>query len=154
MIDSAAVDLFLKELSEVRLPNVFNPYRDRCPLYDHAGSAKIRRANLRNALLGALRFPEISMWVAQDLGHRGGRRTGLALTDEFHLDHHTRLLQTERCALQGYIWCQDGRAYSRDRLACTKRDQATYFSLECFSFSPVLQRQAKFQSRPQSTERA
>jgi hypothetical protein len=94
MNDPAAIDLFLKDLSKVELPNVFNPYRDRCPIYDHTGSVGIRRANLRNALLGALRFPELSMWVAQDLGHRGGRRTGLALTDEFHLDHHTRLLQT------------------------------------------------------------
>lgn len=27
------------------------------------------------------------MWVARDLGYRGGRRTGLPLTDEAHLDN-------------------------------------------------------------------
>ena len=25
------------------------------------------------------------MWVARDLGYRGGRRTGIPITDEFHL---------------------------------------------------------------------
>ena len=116
MTRSSPVDLFLKDLSEVELPDVFNPYRDRCPIYDHAESVRIRRANLRNVLLGAMQFPQLTMWVAQDLGHRGGRRTGLALTDEFHLEHHTRLLRTgplrkatsgarvaERTA--GTVWC-------------------------------------------------
>jgi uracil-DNA glycosylase len=26
------------------------------------------------------------LWLGRDLGYRGGRRTGIALTDEFHLD--------------------------------------------------------------------
>ena len=29
-----------------------------------------------------------SFWIARDLGYRGGRRTGLALTDEVHLAAH------------------------------------------------------------------
>ena len=31
------------------------------------------------------------MWIARDLGYRGGRRTGLALTDEFHLPCYAKL---------------------------------------------------------------
>ena len=31
------------------------------------------------------------MWIARDLGYRGGRRTGLALTDEVHLAAHGNL---------------------------------------------------------------
>jgi hypothetical protein len=31
------------------------------------------------------------VWIARDLGYRGGRRTGLALTDEWHLDAHANL---------------------------------------------------------------
>ncbi|MGB8275950.1 MAG: uracil-DNA glycosylase [Alphaproteobacteria bacterium] len=34
------------------------------------------------------------MWVGRDLGYRGGRRTGLALTDEAHLTWHAELLNT------------------------------------------------------------
>jgi hypothetical protein len=29
-----------------------------------------------------------SLWIGRDLGHRGGRRTGLALTDDVHLAVH------------------------------------------------------------------
>jgi hypothetical protein len=29
-----------------------------------------------------------ALWVGRDLGHRGGRRTGLALTDDVHLPIH------------------------------------------------------------------
>jgi hypothetical protein len=32
-----------------------------------------------------------SFWIARDLGYRGGRRTGLALTDELHLSAHSQL---------------------------------------------------------------
>ena len=31
------------------------------------------------------------MWMGRDLGYRGGRRTGIALTDEVHLDDFFRL---------------------------------------------------------------
>lgn len=32
-----------------------------------------------------------SVWIARDLGYRGGRRTGLPLTDEVHLASHASL---------------------------------------------------------------
>ena len=31
-----------------------------------------------------------AIWVGRDLGHRGGRRTGLALTDDIQFAAHTR----------------------------------------------------------------
>ncbi|MBB2831714.1 UNVERIFIED_ORG: hypothetical protein GGD51_001830 [Rhizobium esperanzae] len=36
------------------------------------------------------------MWVARDLGYRGGRRTGLALTDEIHLADHSSMMNVNQ----------------------------------------------------------
>ncbi len=82
---------FLDDLSSVCLPNVFNPYVDVCPDYDLSDAPLIRRNNLEAVLEFALSEKIDVLWVARDLGYRGGRRTGLALTDEAHLDIHSRL---------------------------------------------------------------
>jgi len=34
--------------------------------------------------------PVEAIWVGRDLGYRGGRRTGLALTDDVHVERHAR----------------------------------------------------------------
>jgi hypothetical protein len=41
-------------------------------------------------LRSAASAPVQAIWIGRDLGYRGGRRTGLALTDDIHLDHHAR----------------------------------------------------------------
>lgn len=33
-----------------------------------------------------VKYETRSIWLGRDLGYRGGRRTGIALTDEYHLD--------------------------------------------------------------------
>ncbi|MGC1504703.1 MAG: uracil-DNA glycosylase [Sulfitobacter sp.] len=76
---------FVEQLSKVALPNVFNPYRDICPVHDCSDAPKIRKENLELLLRSAQNLSVKTIWVARDLGYRGGRRTGLALTDEFHL---------------------------------------------------------------------
>ena len=38
----------------------------------------------------AVRTELDSLWIGRDLGYRGGRRTGLALTDDIHVDAHAR----------------------------------------------------------------
>ena len=78
---------FLADLAGVRLDGVFNPYSDRCPDHDRAGSPRCRRGNLEAVLAAAWAAKGGSVWVARDLGYRGGRRTGLPLTDEVHLRH-------------------------------------------------------------------
>lgn len=78
-------ETFVDELARVRLDAVFNPYSDRCSIHDVAGSAEQRRANLSAVLRAAWGQAGGSVWVARDLGYRGGRRTGLPLTDEVHL---------------------------------------------------------------------
>jgi hypothetical protein len=85
---------FVNELAALRFDNVFNPYADACPIYDTADSAFIRRRNLELVIDAAISQGIDSMWIARDLGYRGGRRTGLALTDEVHLFWHAKLLAT------------------------------------------------------------
>jgi len=83
---------FVRALAEVRLPAVFNPYRDCCEVYDHADAAKRRQHNLETLLKAALDHRIDTIWVARDLSYRGGRRTGVPLTDEVHLDQIGHLL--------------------------------------------------------------
>jgi len=76
---------FVDALAAVRLDAVFNPYSDRCEVHDRADAPKRRRANLQAVLEAASKVEIDTIWIARDLGYRGGRRTGLALTDEIHL---------------------------------------------------------------------
>jgi hypothetical protein len=79
------VDEFVDELSSVSLPKVFNPYRDVCNFSDHIASAYLRCRNLTLFLNAMLKYEVRSIWLGRDLGYRGGRRTGIPLTDEWHL---------------------------------------------------------------------
>jgi len=85
---------FVDKLSKLCFENVFNPYADICPKYDKPDAAAIRQYNLQLVIDAALSKGIDSMWFARDLGYRGGRRTGLALTDEVHLFWHSQLLDT------------------------------------------------------------
>lgn len=76
---------FITEITSISFPSVFNPYRDLCPDHDHTDSPQIRRANLRRYIDCALTCEVESVWLGRDCGYRGGRRTGIALTDEIHL---------------------------------------------------------------------
>lgn len=86
---------FAQALSETRLPSVFNPYADCCSTHDRADAARVRRRNLERCLDAALAAHVDTIWIARDLGYRGGRRTGVPLTDEVHL--------TQAAALMGGI---------------------------------------------------
>lgn len=78
--------LFIKELKNYKGINAFNPYSDLCSIYDKVNAPTIRRKNLKLALESFIESEVDSLWIGRDLGHRGGRRTGLALTDEAHLE--------------------------------------------------------------------
>lgn len=82
---------FVKALASLSLSNVFNPYADMCPVYDRQDAAASRRKNLRTYLSAAVNIGVDTIWMGRDLGYRGGRRTGLALTDEYHLSELARL---------------------------------------------------------------
>lgn len=85
---------FIEQLAALRFDNVFNPYADACPDCDAGNAAATRRHNLELVLEAALIRGVDSIWIARDLGYRGGRRTGLAMTDEIHLLSHAALLGT------------------------------------------------------------
>lgn len=81
---------FVKIVAALRFENCFNPYVDHCKTHDQ-DDAPVRRAAALSAILERAAATEIdSIWVGRDLGYRGGRRTGLALTDDVHIAHHSQ----------------------------------------------------------------
>lgn len=84
---------FLNDLKRIDLPNVFNPYSDVCDRHDTVESPQIRSYNLSKLLDAALGAKVDTIWFGRDLGYLGGRRTGVALTDEVHLSAHSRMYQ-------------------------------------------------------------
>ena len=82
---------FIKELKTLKFENAFNPYTETCPHSDVKNAPKIRCQNLEIVLNAAVTNGVDSIWIARDLGYRGGRRTGLALTDEMHLSNQADL---------------------------------------------------------------
>lgn len=83
---------FVSKLAEMALPGVFNPYSDRCEHADLADAPRRRRRNLEGFLQATLDLKVDTIWVARDLGYRGGRRTGIPLTDEVRLDLASKML--------------------------------------------------------------
>jgi hypothetical protein len=45
---------FAAALSQTRLPSVFNPYCDCCPVHDRPGAARVRKRNLVRCFEAAL----------------------------------------------------------------------------------------------------
>jgi hypothetical protein len=96
---------FSTALAQINLPSVFNPYSDCCPVHDLTDAAVVRKRNLTLFLESALDAQVDTIWVARDLGYRGGRRTGVPLTDEVHLGQASALMGGVRLdrATQGPI---------------------------------------------------
>jgi hypothetical protein len=82
---------FVQALAAIRLPNVFNPYGEQCDVHDRANAPALRRRALRTYLESVTALGSDTIWMGRDLGYRGGRRTGLALTDELHLPVFARI---------------------------------------------------------------
>lgn len=78
------------QLSGLKLPHAFNPYADRCLEHDLDDAPAIRRANLLATFNRAAGSVD-EVWIALEPGHRGARRTGLAMTDDSHLEAHADL---------------------------------------------------------------
>ena len=79
---------FMEGLRELAFRDAFNPYSNRCPVHD-LDDAPRRRSEILLAVLNVASGMDIdALWIGRDLGYRGGRRTGLPLTDDVHFDAH------------------------------------------------------------------
>ena len=79
---------FVDLLVEINFQDAFNPYRDYCPVHDLENAPRLRREALLEILKAAASTEVDALWIGRDLGYRGGRRTGLALTDDVHIQDH------------------------------------------------------------------
>ncbi len=75
-------------LQAFEFENAFNPYHDICRTFDHSKSADMRAEILFEMLNRADVKSVDAIWIGRDLGYRGGRRTGLALTDDVRFSSH------------------------------------------------------------------
>jgi len=79
---------FVESLGSLHFENAFNPYSNRCAIHD-LDDAPERRSNTLQAMLEVATKSDIdAIWIGRDLGYRGGRRTGLALTDDVRIHAH------------------------------------------------------------------
>jgi uracil-DNA glycosylase len=82
---------FVSELGNLRFDNAFNPYSQRCSVHDVDDAPYWRFKMLADTIEIAASAEVDAIWVGRDLGYRGGRRTGLAFTDDVHLSSHQSL---------------------------------------------------------------
>ncbi len=81
---------FVEAVASLKFEDCFNPYSDRCEIYDRRDAPRRRATALSAMLRRAAETPVDAIWIGRDLGYRGGRRTGLALTDDVHIGQHAR----------------------------------------------------------------
>ena len=81
---------FVEAVASLQFEDCFNPYSDRCEVHDRRDAPRRRAAALSAMLRRATEAPVDAIWIGRDLGYRGGRRTGLALTDDVHMGQHAR----------------------------------------------------------------
>jgi hypothetical protein len=89
---------FVSTMKALMFEDTFNPYADTCPVHDRPDAPQSRAHCLMSMLNAAIQVEVDSIWIGRDLGHRGGRRTGLALTDDLHISAHAKRwdVQVER----------------------------------------------------------
>ena len=81
---------FVNAVASLQFDNCFNPYSDRCDVHDRRDAPQRRAAALSAMITKAAEKPVDAIWIGRDLGYRGGRRTGLALTDDVHMIQHAK----------------------------------------------------------------
>ncbi len=85
----------VNKITEVALPNCFNPFSARDDEHDLPDAPKIRTQNLRKYLEAMERLKPRIAFVAEAPGYRGMRRTGIPLSSEVLLPKISEFLGTE-----------------------------------------------------------
>ena len=88
MSTTSAVEAFVEAVASLRMDGCFNPYADRYPPFDVQDAPAIRSSNVKHVLDAAAKGGVADLWIGLELGHNGGRRTGLAMTDDAHVKAH------------------------------------------------------------------
>jgi hypothetical protein len=92
---SELLDIFENLTKKQFGENTFNPYIDKCKIHDNVDSPKIRRNNLKLYLEAMDYLKPRDLWIAEAVGAKGSRRTGIPLIPENLLDRCSELLQTK-----------------------------------------------------------
>src|ERR1700738_4172693 len=79
---------FVAALHALSFADTFNPYVHCCSVHDKADAPQRRSRTLMKMLDAATECEIDAIWIGRGLGYRGGRRTGLALTDDVHIARH------------------------------------------------------------------
>ena len=140
---------FVASLSELKFDNAFNPYTSRCDVHDVDDAPQRRRTMLLAVLTVAVTQDVDSIWIGRDLGYRGGRRTGLALTDDAHTQEYAARwgVHFPRTHARSDSYGTDGGCH----LAGSVADQRTDFPMERVSLTPSRTGKTLQQSRSQSS---
>lgn len=81
---------FVKTVASLHFEHAFNPYADHCEVHDRSDAPQRRAQGLSDVIEQAVLRSVDAIWIGRDLGYRGGRRTGLALTDDVHVECHAK----------------------------------------------------------------
>ncbi len=82
------LDQFIDQLRSLKFDCTFNPYSETCKEFDLQNAPQLRCRQLLKIARQAQACELEALWIGRDLGYRGGRRTGLAFTDDLHLHAH------------------------------------------------------------------
>jgi hypothetical protein len=88
-------DAFVSSVAALRMRDCFNPYSELCAVHDLPLAPKNRLEILNGIVEHASRTGIDAIWVGRDLGYRGGRRTGLAFTDDIFAPVHAARWQVD-----------------------------------------------------------
>ena len=89
------INTFVNSLSECESQeNLFNPFKDVCPINDIPDAPKIRCDNLKTFLEAQLRNKPKYLWIAEAPGYNGSRRSGVFLVSEKHFEEVSKKIKS------------------------------------------------------------
>ena len=77
------------------LPEMFNPFRDRCLIHDLPNGPEIRKKNLEKYLEAHQRLNSKVLWVAEAASYNGSRRSGLFFIPETQFSAAAKLINAQ-----------------------------------------------------------